>query len=201
MSKFALSLLAASSFFAVAANAAVFTDRAAFIAATSGQTVEGFTAPTGNYTAQGSLFSGAGFTITSTGATFTVDPDYYPDYYQWNSGAVFDAERSTLTFTVNPGVTAFGFDFGNPSGLDSAGSVITINGVDYGGYARPTFAFFGITGLSIAPIVVNFNGGLGIIDNVTTAGAVPEPATWGLMIGGFGMVGFAARRRVTAVSA
>lgn len=29
----------------------------------------------------------------------------------------------------------------------------------------------------------------------TFAGAIPEPATWALMIAGFGMVGFAARRR------
>lgn len=31
--------------------------------------------------------------------------------------------------------------------------------------------------------------------------AVPEPATWGLMVLGFGMVGFAARRRSTPVAA
>lgn len=29
----------------------------------------------------------------------------------------------------------------------------------------------------------------------TVAGAVPEPATWAMMVGGFGMMGFAARRR------
>jgi hypothetical protein len=32
-------------------------------------------------------------------------------------------------------------------------------------------------------------------------GVVPEPATWGMMILGFGLVGFAARRRGTAVAA
>jgi hypothetical protein len=30
------------------------------------------------------------------------------------------------------------------------------------------------------------------------AGAVPEPATWAMMVGGFGMLGFAARRRAAA---
>lgn len=34
------------------------------------------------------------------------------------------------------------------------------------------------------------------IDSV--AGAVPEPATWAMMLGGFGFIGFAARRRKTA---
>lgn len=33
------------------------------------------------------------------------------------------------------------------------------------------------------------------------AGAVPEPAAWMLMVTGFGLVGFAARRRSTAVAA
>jgi hypothetical protein len=30
-------------------------------------------------------------------------------------------------------------------------------------------------------------------------GAVPEPASWAMMIGGFGMVGAAMRRRRTAI--
>lgn len=34
----------------------------------------------------------------------------------------------------------------------------------------------------------------------TFAGAVPEPATWAVLIAGFGMIGFAARRRRTAAS-
>ncbi len=32
----------------------------------------------------------------------------------------------------------------------------------------------------------------------TVAGAVPEPATWAMMVGGFGLLGFATRRRRTA---
>jgi len=44
-------------------------------------------------------------------------------------------------------------------------------------------------------VVLSQNGGGGFeLDNVTI-GVVPEPATWGLMIVGFGLVGFAARRR------
>jgi len=41
-----------------------------------------------------------------------------------------------------------------------------------------------------------------LIDNVSvTTGAVPEPAGWALMIGGFGLAGAALRRRRTAVAA
>ncbi len=49
---------------------------------------------------------------------------------------------------------------------------------------------------------VSFMGTLGQgyrIDTIT--GSVPEPATWAMMIVGFGMVGVAARRRTTAISA
>ncbi|MGZ3378092.1 MAG: PEPxxWA-CTERM sorting domain-containing protein [Phenylobacterium sp.] len=39
-------------------------------------------------------------------------------------------------------------------------------------------------------------------DNITfSGGAVPEPTTWALMIGGFGMMGGALRRRRTSVAA
>ncbi len=41
------------------------------------------------------------------------------------------------------------------------------------------------------------SGGSPVVDNIVIADAVPEPATWGLMIVGFAMTGFAARRRKT----
>ncbi len=37
--------------------------------------------------------------------------------------------------------------------------------------------------------------------NLVVTGSVPEPATWGLMIAGFGMIGVTARRRRTVVAA
>ncbi len=36
------------------------------------------------------------------------------------------------------------------------------------------------------------------VNQLTYLAVVPEPATWGMMIGGFGLVGFAARRRRAA---
>lgn len=44
------------------------------------------------------------------------------------------------------------------------------------------------------------NGGV-FLDNLSVSGAVPEPATWALLIVGFGMVGVAARRRAGALVA
>lgn len=39
-----------------------------------------------------------------------------------------------------------------------------------------------------------------LLDNVSLTGGVPEPATWALMLMGFGAVGFAARRRRTVAA-
>ncbi len=50
----------------------------------------------------------------------------------------------------------------------------------------------------IAETVGGGNGGV-VLDNISVV-AVPEPATWGLMIAGFGMVGFAARRRLATLA-
>lgn len=40
-----------------------------------------------------------------------------------------------------------------------------------------------------------------LLDGVSLTAAVPEPAMWALMVGGFGLVGVAARRGRTAVAA
>lgn len=45
---------------------------------------------------------------------------------------------------------------------------------------------------------VTFEGGFGIDNLSYTIGAVPEPATWAMMISGFGMIGGAMRRRRVA---
>ena len=46
----------------------------------------------------------------------------------------------------------------------------------------------------------NDPGYLGL-DNVSVTSAVPEPAAWGLMLAGFGLVGATMRRRRTAIAA
>ncbi len=61
------------------------------------------------------------------------------------------------------------------------------------------YAFFNfvVTGGYDEVHLIQNNGGGFELDNVTvgTTAAVPEPATWGLMLVGFGLVGFSARRR------
>ena len=58
----------------------------------------------------------------------------------------------------------------------------------------------GAVGLTIsAPTGYDGHFG-GAIDDLSVAGAVPEPASWALMIGGFGVIGAAARRRWTVLA-
>jgi hypothetical protein len=71
----------------------------------------------------------------------------------------------------------------------------------------PTFETFNWTGLS--SVLISTSGGTDAgyngsgnhlaIDNVSVNGAVPEPASWALMVGGFGLAGMAMRQRRTAV--
>ena len=86
-----------------------------------------------------------------------------------------------------------------------AGLSFSVNGVDgaAGSTAGTLLSYiFTATGPSA---VLNFTEASGteaspMIDNIAIA-TVPEPATWFLLVAGFGMVGVAARRRKTAVAA
>ena len=58
----------------------------------------------------------------------------------------------------------------------------------------------GLTGRYIQYSVIAANGANPGLSNISF-GLVPEPATWGLMIVGFGLTGFAARRRRSGIVA
>lgn len=111
-----------------------------------------------------------------------------------------------------------GFSFSDPMGVTGGpitGSTVgkfIIPALQLGGYGSVTWD---------GPAIFNFgNGGqfkLTLFDDTFSApgtatvqgrfellsesrGAVPEPTTWGLMLAGFGVLGFAMRRRTVAVS-
>ena len=117
-------------------------------------------------------------------------------------------------YNSNKAITSISFDWGTPDSYNSLAFISPdhgnafVNPVGYNSQVtgsnvvlvngRATFNFLAsdkVTKVAFASSERAFE-----IDNVS-ATAVPEPAAWALMLAGFGMVGFAARRRSNVVTA
>lgn len=83
------------------------------------------------------------------------------------------------------------FQLYNAGTLVATSATITVDGT-------PTWLASGYSGL-VDEVRIDSSNGYYVFDNVTY-GAVPEPESWALMIAGFGMVGFAMRRRVAVTA-
>ena len=142
-----------------------------------------------------------------------------------NQVAVRDTGDLVVDFTGTPltyfGVWASALDAANTVSFYKAGNLLSSTNLTAfplpGGYnGTPTTPFLGQNGgenyaffnfvvsEGYDRVVLSQNGGGGFeLDNVTIGtGAVPEPATWAMLIAGFGIVGAAARRRrIAAVAA
>jgi hypothetical protein len=201
---------------AVASNFAVFTDRNAFLAATTGAVTDSFeTAPPNSQTDYGNGYGGNGFTISSSAHyLYNFDSGTEPSF-DWGSGDIMLFHNaSTLTFTIAPGRTAFGMDLMTiENGSSDFGGAFVINGLVFGGgittknHPERSFIGFAYDGFEITTFTLRVgNANYGLFDNFTLAdaGAVPEPATWAFMIIGFGAIGASlrsARRRETSLVA
>jgi hypothetical protein len=168
----------------------------------------------------------------TTGNAFLSDPAgvsrFY--YYDWGTGDVINTPYGgVMTVTFNAPVTAFAIDLGvfygapfpYPTGTIPGaattlyGGALTI-GTAQGNFNVNTattrnFTFFGVTSDTAFTSFTITGAGTNafastVFDNIrfgsAATPAVPEPATWAMMIGGFGMVGGAMRyrRRKTSVS-
>ena len=87
----------------------------------------------------------------------------------------------------------------------------SVNGLDLAGLIIGSYDTFSQTFATIVGGTYNYSflytnsstsapSGFRVDVNAAAAGAVPEPATWGMMILGFGMIGAAARSRKTKTS-
>ena len=95
----------------------------------------------------------------------------------WN--ALITAFGATSTWQASPGNGSSGSRSVN--GANETGNLFFVEAGNYPNSSAGTDDYFKIAGLSETP-------------------AVPEPATWGMMIGGLAAVGVSMRRRKTAVS-
>ncbi len=120
---------------------------------------------------------------------------------------------TTFSFTTTFDLTGYKAATAHVSGTFAADDQTTIflNGVQVGASNQGGYSFrtgftlgsgfvAGVNTLTFATL--NSGGGpTGANVDLTGTASVPEPAMWGLMVVGFGMIGAATRRRSAAVSA
>lgn len=173
--------------------------------------------------AQAALFevnwSGAQFgnAATATGTfDFTADAADLGGNQPFRSFPDGRVSLASLSVTQNGSTTSFSqsdfssFYFASNSQLDFSRELIgqtMTNGCTFGSFASPCYGgssgdFNLFSSNSAAPtgsfyFVLTAAGGnqLAVISMAPGAGAVPEPATWAMLILGFGAVGAALRRR------
>jgi len=141
------------------------------------------------------IANGAGFNSIAWQQTVTVNPGSRYNFAAFAANLCCNANQSPPNFSM----LDFQVDSGN--GFTSVGT-FTLSGV--GIWISNTGEFTAGAGNSVVARIVNTNIDAGgndfALDNISV-GNVPEPATWGLMVIGFGMVGAGMRRRSSAVAA
>ena len=145
--------------------------------------------------------------------------DFYYQVFRTGAGTGGDEMIDAFTAANFAGFTVNGFSYGTATGgfaaTNNPGGSTTTTGRNVGGGVLQTnFGTNGLMGTENSAIyifrtnAVNYTTGtIGVIDGstFTVAGfaptaAVPEPATWGMMIAGFGLLGGVMRRRKTTVA-
>ena len=131
---------------------------------------------------------------------------FFTDGNGFRDGAVGDYSYLSQTFADTAGsVLTLNYDFAS----DAGSQFVLFNGVEvpnsYSGPEGWTHYTFTL-GLATGSDTLTFRGrndpsysALTNV-NVTESAAVPEPASWALMLGGFGLVGGAMRSRKTKVA-
>jgi hypothetical protein len=139
------------------------------------------------------------FVTTELAAGGPTDGDWHAAFGPLDPSGGFIVQ----TIATIPGKRyTFSFDLANLGGTPNAfgaiwdGSFVALAGdlpaFDYGSFSIP------VTASGTATLI-----GFGfynepsffLLDNVSVTGVIPEPATWAMMIAGFGLVGSALRRR------
>ena len=197
------------------AGLVLYTDRAAFEAATTGISTVTFEGIAGGGVAfEGSSFTLGGVNFSDFGAArmFVVDKDVYgpglaSDYLNENDPST----RSTLV-TPGVGTTALGTDLGTLDGQFGASRNVTVAATDGSGTSifvittpfQPSLGFVGFTS-DTAIQSINFTGQYVVLDNVTSGQAlrsVPEPSTLvSVGIGGLMALGYGCRSRKAKLTA
>ncbi|MBV8971216.1 MAG: PEPxxWA-CTERM sorting domain-containing protein [Sphingomonadaceae bacterium] len=116
-------------------------------------------------------------------------------------GVTFDWAASQLRNRQGPTTNQWLVSLGSDT---RATPVVNVASQGFDGWYKTSFRYTATAGSEVLQFVANGTpAGLppfALLDGVSLT-AVPEPAAWALMLGGFGLIGAAARRRRTAVAA
>jgi hypothetical protein len=180
------------------ANAQTFTDAGAFAAAVTSPTKADFNA-LGDGFYGGPGFGGTG-TLTSAGITISTATSYLFSQAadRYGTGTFLSVQQfspTVIDFSFAMPRTAFGlaYDSATPLNLVIDGQSFVVPASPF-----PALSFFGVILPGTFTSATLTTSGSGVdLDNITfaTAAAVPESATWAMMIGGLGLAGATLRRR------
>ena len=149
-------------------------------------------------------------------ATAVADEPFMPDHFGFKDSALVGGGKSlqfvpsgeTAVFTFDAPIYAFGIDIIGLGFEEMTDLSITINEVEYtlmtdfeGGWLNLAFAgFTNSAGFNTVTISASGFGPIELDNVLYVAAGVPEPATWAMMLVGFGALGATLRRRrLTAV--
>jgi len=133
-----------------------------------------------------SVPAGTSYLSVLGGGTATYNFTNRVSAFQFDWGSIDD--YNTLTFRTNQGTDVIvpGTDFTNPA-----------NGNQISPGTNGLFTVTGAQGEYFTSVTFASSANSFEVDNLAVSGAVPEPASWAMMIGGFGLAGGALRRRRT----
>jgi hypothetical protein len=212
MKRIALIAAAVCTFAAASPAAAAivqFTDRLDFEAAAGALTLQDFESYAGTTNLAPATDLGA-FTVSTNGSA-AIAPfgsvDGTQDLQVNITADTGSGGPGLITFTFDTAIFAFGADF-NSLNNNVIRTFATVGGTVFSPLPlSPSFlGFVSTTGFTTVTFSNPMGGGNNDsfqLDNLaySQAGGVPEPATWGLMIAGFGGIGVMARRRRQGLAA
>lgn len=184
-----------------AAIAGTYDTQAAFDAAHPGLSTTSFTGMTSSITTLPNPFTYEGLTIEGT-APMAVSTNFWgskdsilDDRFGGFLDISFSAPQSAVGFYV---AGSYGDYNVNVSAFD--GGTLLFNSTVSAGGVFTSFKFFGLDNVgSISHIRIDATNGGGFVSVADVAAGstspAPEPASWAMMLGGFGLVGGAMRAR------
>ncbi|MRW86287.1 PEPxxWA-CTERM sorting domain-containing protein [Pseudoduganella sp. FT26W] len=173
--------------------------------AASAISLQSFTSQTngGNFFASDPLYhagvlsqSISGLTV---GGTYTLTFDYALGQQSGFTGANTDYWQVLFGGTAKAHDLEVGVLPANTVSKNSAALSIATGG--FSGWQTSTMTFTAAEATQVLSFFAQGSAGAPpflLLDNVSLTAAVPEPSTWGMMLGGMGLVGFMARRRRAA---